>query len=103
MRILNVFCTIPKLILRTLVVIFLSIFNHFSASAQFVNVTPNAMAYNTLGDAFNAINLGTHTGVVNIYVNASITETVSAVLNASGVGSASYSSLTISSQNINGR
>ncbi len=51
--------------------------------------------YATLGAAFTAINAGTHTGVINIEVCADTTESVSAVLNASGSGSASYSSIAI--------
>ena len=46
--------------------------------------------YPTLKDAFDQINLGTHTGVINIGVCADTTETAPAVLNASGVGGANY-------------
>jgi hypothetical protein len=54
-------------------------------------------AYATLGAAFAAINAGTHTGTITIDVVADTAEgTTSAVLNASGVGSASYTSITIS-------
>jgi len=51
----------------------------------------NNADYATLKDAFDAINLGTHTGVINIGVCGDTTETASAVLNASGVGAANYS------------
>ena len=47
----------------------------------------NNADYATLKDAFDAINAGTHTGVINIGVCGDTTETASAVLNASGVGS----------------
>ena len=50
----------------------------------------NDADYATLKDAFDAINLGTHTGVINIGVCGDTTETASAVLNASGVGAANY-------------
>ena len=50
----------------------------------------NNADYATLKDAFDAINLGTHTGVINIGVCGDTTETASAVLNASGVGAANY-------------
>ncbi|MGC2627402.1 MAG: hypothetical protein WA269_11225, partial [Candidatus Udaeobacter sp.] len=50
----------------------------------------NNADYTTLKAAFDAINAGTHTGVINIGVCADTTETASAVLNASGVGSANY-------------
>ena len=49
--------------------------------------------YNTIKEAFDAINAGTHTGTLTVKVNGSITETATAVLNASGSGSASYTSL----------
>ncbi len=70
-----------------------------SASAQ-VDVTatagtPNA-SYLTLKDAFDAINLGTHQGVITIGISADTTETAPAVLNASGSGAASYTSIAIS-------
>ena len=42
--------------------------------------------------AFDAINLGTHQGNITVWILGDTTETASAVLNASGVGSASYSS-----------
>jgi hypothetical protein len=51
--------------------------------------------YATLKDAFDAINAGLLTGSITLQVVASTTETTSAVLNASGVGSASYSSVLI--------
>ena len=50
--------------------------------------------YYTLKAAFDAINAGTHKGVITIYINGSTTETSSAVLNASS-GSASYASVNI--------
>ncbi len=68
--------------------------------------------YTTLKTAFDAINAGTHQGVINILVGGNTTETSSAVLNASGSGSANYSSININpdggderiiTANINGR
>ena len=50
----------------------------------------NNADYATLKDAFDAVNAGTHTGVINIGVCGDTTETASAVLNASGVGAANY-------------
>jgi hypothetical protein len=52
-------------------------------------------AYTTLKLAFDAINAGTHTGTINIAVIGNTSETAPAVLNASGVGSASYTSIMI--------
>ncbi len=46
--------------------------------------------YATVKGAFDAINAGTHQGALNIYVSGNTTETAAAVLNASGSGSASY-------------
>jgi trimeric autotransporter adhesin len=70
------------------------------ASAQ-VNVNPGAGSYTTLKGAFDAINLGTHTGAVTVDIVGDTTEVAvlaapSMVLNASGVGAASYSSIVIS-------
>src|ERR1044071_5847539 len=69
-----------------------------SASASFaqnVLVSPGGGSYPTLKDAFDAINAGIHTGAVSVSVVLDTTETASAVLNASGSGSASYTSVTI--------
>ncbi|MCS7077982.1 MAG: hypothetical protein NZ455_14820, partial [Bacteroidia bacterium] len=52
--------------------------------------------YTTLGAAFSAINAGTHQGAITIDINGSTSEgTTPATLNASGSGSASYTSVTI--------
>jgi hypothetical protein len=49
--------------------------------------------YATLQLAFAAINGGTHQGAINVYILGNTTETVSAALNASGTGAASYTSV----------
>ncbi len=53
--------------------------------------------YPTLKAAFDAINFGTHQGNITVKINTSITETASAVLNASGSGTtpniSSYTSI----------
>lgn len=54
-----------------------------------------SLSYTTLKDAFDAINAGTHTGIIGISVTASTTESASAVLNASGSGAASYTRIDI--------
>ncbi len=54
-----------------------------------------SQSYTTLGDAFTAINAGTHTGVITIGISGNTTETGACVLNSSGAGSASYTALTI--------
>ncbi len=51
--------------------------------------------YTTLKGAFDKINSGLHTGAIEIRVKANTIETASAVLNASGSGSASYTSINI--------
>ena len=57
--------------------------------------TPGPTTYTTLKGAFDAINAGTHQGVINISVTASTTETVQASLNSSLTGAANYSSILI--------
>ncbi len=51
-------------------------------------------SYATLKAAFDAINNGTHTGIIAITITGTTTETASAALNASG-GSASYTAVSI--------
>ncbi|MBS3998941.1 MAG: hypothetical protein KGZ71_00510, partial [Desulfobulbaceae bacterium] len=51
--------------------------------------------YSTLSAAFTAINNGTHTGNIVAKITADISESARAVLNASGQGNASYSSVVI--------
>jgi hypothetical protein len=51
--------------------------------------------YPTLKAAFDKINDGTHRGTITIKINDNTTELASAILNASGTGSASYSSVNI--------
>src|SRR5438094_5606558 len=63
--------------------------------AQNVTVNPGAGSYATLQAAFAAINAGTHTGAVSVTIVNNTTETGTAVLNASGSGSASYTSISI--------
>ncbi len=57
--------------------------------------TPGPTAYTTLKGAFDAVNAGTHQGAVTIAITASTTETATAVLNASGSGSAVYTSVLV--------
>lgn len=66
-----------------------------SAYSQNVTVNPGGGSYATLADGFNAINAGTHTGAVTVTVVNDTTETVTAALNASGTGSANYTSVVI--------
>jgi hypothetical protein len=50
-------------------------------------------AYTTVKAAFDAINAGTHTGAIQIAINANTSETATAVLNSSGAGAATYTSI----------
>lgn len=84
-----------KIFLNLLCLIFtFSIINQ-NIYAQNVTVNPGAGSYPTMKAAFDAINAGTHTGAVTVSVTGNTTEPVMAILNASGVGSASYTSVTI--------
>ncbi|TCJ15845.1 T9SS type A sorting domain-containing protein [Flaviaesturariibacter flavus] len=72
-----------------------------AAQAQNVAVTSTtgsslSSSYTTLKLAFDAINAGTHQGVVTVTLNGNTTEgTTPATLNNSGIGSASYTSVSI--------
>jgi hypothetical protein len=69
----------------------------FIANAQVAVTTGGPPTnYATLTAAFSAINNGTHTGAITITLTANHTLTASAILNASGTGSANYSSINIS-------
>ncbi|MGO4822579.1 MULTISPECIES: LamG-like jellyroll fold domain-containing protein [unclassified Flavobacterium] len=59
--------------------------------------TVNA-CYTSLNAAFTAINAGTHKGAITINVFGNTVESLSAVLNASGSGSANYSTILIRPQ-----
>ena len=64
----------------------------------FVTATAGVLGptgYSTMKAAFDAINAGTHRGAIDISINCDVVETASAVLNASGTGSASYGSVLI--------
>lgn len=54
-----------------------------------------AASYTTISDAFVHINNGTHKGDITVKLGASISESTTAVLNASGSGSASYNGINI--------
>jgi hypothetical protein len=71
----------------------------FTAGAQ-VSVTATVgttgpTTYTTLKLAFDAINAGTHRGVITVSLTGNTTETASATLNSSGTGSSSYTGITI--------
>jgi len=70
-----------------------------NAFSQNVNVNPGGGTYPTLKDAFDAINAGTHTGAVTVDIVNNTTEPTRARLNASGIGSASYTSVVVTTSN----
>ena len=84
-----------KKISLTFVVLFFStaLFSQITVNSSTGTTTPTT--YTTLKASFDAINLGTHTGVILISVTGNTTETNSCVLNASGTGSSNYSSIKI--------
>lgn len=73
-----------------------------AAPCYFLNATAGTVygEYTSVKSAFDAINAGTHKGTITITVGntngQTITETAQAVLNKSGSGAASYTSVTIS-------
>ena len=87
--------TSERFIWRSLFIIIAIAFAMTTTNAQ-VNVNPGAGSYTTLKAAFDAINLGTHTGAITIDLVGDTSETASAVLNASGSGAASYTSIVVS-------
>jgi hypothetical protein len=64
-------------------------------NAQTTRTVGSGGNYTTLRAAFVAINSGTITGAITLQIISSTTETGSNVLNASGTGSANYTSVTI--------
>lgn len=82
--------------LSSWVVLILSSLSFTPAGAQTTKtVGASGANYSTLGAAFTAINTGNITGAITLQIIAGTTETASAVLNASGTGSANYTSVTI--------
>jgi uncharacterized repeat protein (TIGR01451 family) len=85
--------------LRATLVLGLFVAMALAGSAAFAQVDVStggpATTYPTLKDAFDAINAGTHTGAITIAITADTAETATAVLNASGAGSASYTSIVV--------
>jgi hypothetical protein len=71
------------------------IFTLTDSFCQNVNVTPSFATYPTLKAAFDSINVGKHTGNISVSIIGNTTETASAVLNDSGSGGSSYTSITI--------
>jgi trimeric autotransporter adhesin len=78
---------------RVLAILFLTMCSFLGNSQVSVTATAGTTGpttYTTVKAAFDAINAGTHTGSITVSITANTTENASAVLNASGTGSASY-------------
>ncbi|MFZ4621933.1 MAG: LamG-like jellyroll fold domain-containing protein [Bacteroidota bacterium] len=73
--------------------------NVFTVRDPIVRVTSTGgtllQGYQTLSEAFTAVNSGTHTGTVSIAIMGNTVESASAVLSASGSGAANYTTLSI--------
>ena len=84
-----------KKIYLYLAILFLSINSFAQVSVTATAGATGPVVYSTLKTAFDAVNAGTHQGIISILITGNSTETVSAVLNASGSGSATYTALSI--------
>ena len=76
------------------ILIFITLIS-IQAYSQNVTVNPGSGSYSDLKSAFDAINNGVHIGNISIAISGSTSETASAVLNESGSGNASYTSVSI--------
>jgi len=76
-----------------------TVFTYTVASSNNVEVTATGgtalASYATLTAAFAAVNAGTHTGTISVRIWGNTTEIATAVLNGSGAGAASYTSISI--------
>lgn len=92
----NAFATrLPLAVCQAFLLISFSYNTFAQVSVTATGGTTGPTAYTTLKLAFDAVNAGTHTGSVIVEVGANTAETAPAVLNSSGVGSASYTDLLV--------
>jgi hypothetical protein len=87
-----------RLLQGSVTLLFIFLFSNFIRAQVNLTATvgtPSA-TYPTVKAAFDAINIGTHQGIINIVLTDSTVETAPAVLNASGSGAAIYTSINIS-------
>ena len=87
-------CFMRKIYFLLIAVLF-SVISQAQVSVTATAGTPGPTAYTTLKDAFDAINAGTHQGIITISLSGNTTETATAALNASGSGSALYTSVNV--------
>ena len=66
-----------------------------ACGTAFSQVSIGSTSYARLSLAFNAINAGTHTGDIVVTITNNFTENTTAILQPSGMGNASYNSVTI--------
>jgi len=74
-------------------IIITQIFDYRVSVNSVANPVPTS--YCTLGQAFQAINNGVYQGGITVRINGSTVEPSTAILNASGTGTANYTSVTI--------
>jgi hypothetical protein len=91
----NTTCFLSKNVLFLALLLISAISSKAQVDVTASGGTPSA-SYTTLKTAFDSINTGAHTGTIGISLTGNTTETASAVLNASGSGTSSYTSITIS-------
>ena len=83
------------LVSRFILMIVWVILNGISLQAQTIKTVGNGGDYPTLQNAFTSINSGSITGAIILQIISSTNETGAVTLNASGSGSANYSSVLI--------
>lgn len=84
-----------KYFLPLILVLFFSAITRAQVTVTASAGTPGPVNYPTLGEAFEAVNDGTHRGAIMIRITANTTEPATAVLNASGSGAAIFTSVDI--------
>lgn len=78
-----------------LIALFMVLFYTQQTAGQTIRTVGTGGNYATLKLAFDAVNAGTITGDIELQIVSSISDNNAAVLNASGVGAASYTSVNI--------
>lgn len=82
-------------LLLTTINVFIIYFSVAQVTVEASTGNMGPVSYSTLKAAFDAINLGTHTGAITIRLTDHTTEVASAILNADGQLNASYTSVLI--------
>src|ERR1043166_3270484 len=91
--------------LKTILLVLAMVLTGLIANSQVIVTAtagnPGPTPYPDLASAFAAINAGTHQGTIGVGISANTSETGPCVLNASGSGGASYTTVAISPINDN--